>query len=186
MTTSLPPRKKANSTLDPLTLAINRVRGVALNQLANYGLWVRRNLSATNSAATAIDLNAMPELRERLELHLDRDREPTLMARASFGQSLPWLYLLDPEWTRAHLTSIFPREPDAIAFRRAAWISYVCFTRAYDDLLPLLEEEYRVGSKQRDGGRRQRRAWIRKAWRRARGSPAKLLLAWVSRIRAPG
>lgn len=135
--------EEATSTLDPLTLVLNRVRGVALNQLADYGLWVRRHLSASNPSAPVADFNDMPELRERLEMHLDRNREPTLMARTSYGQNLPWLHLLDPSWTQTHLAAIFPREEEATAFRRAAWISYVCFTRAYDDLLPVLEDEYR-------------------------------------------
>jgi hypothetical protein len=135
--------EEATSGLDPLTLSINRVRGVALNQLADYGLWVRRNLEATNRTAGPPDLDDMPELRKRLELHLDPTREPTLMARATYGQSLPWLHLLDPEWTRAHLMAIFPRDENAVAFRRTAWISFICFTRAYDELLPVLQEEYR-------------------------------------------
>ena len=135
--------EEAASTLDPLTLSLNRVRGVALNQLADYGLWVRRHLSGLNPDASAADFNEMPELRERLEIHLDRNREPTLMARTSYGQNLPWLHLLDHSWTQAHLAAIFPREEEATAYRRAAWVSYVCFTRAYDDLLPVLENEYR-------------------------------------------
>ncbi|MEY2485956.1 MAG: hypothetical protein QOH39_1604 [Verrucomicrobiota bacterium] len=134
---------EAASTTDPATLAINRVRGVALNQLADYGLWVRRHLAEENPAAPAADFNQMPELRDRLDLHLDRSREPTLMARTSYGRSLPWLYLLDPTWTQEHVLAIFPREEDAAKFRRAAWVSYVCFTRAYDNLLPVLEDEYR-------------------------------------------
>jgi hypothetical protein len=116
---------------------------MALNQLADYGLWVRSHLAEANPTSPAADFKDMPELRERLELHLDRSREPTLMARTSYGQSLPWLYLLDPGWTQAHLSVIFPREDEAIAYRRTAWISFICFTRAYDDLLPVLEDEYR-------------------------------------------
>ena len=143
--------EEATSTLDPLMLAINRVRGVALHQLADYGLWVRRNLAETNAAAATADLNGMPELRGRLELHLDRNREATVMARTTYGQSLPWLYLLDPAWTRAHILAIFPRDEDALAFRRAAWISYVCFNRAYDDLLPVLEDEYRWAARNATG-----------------------------------
>ncbi len=134
---------EAAATLDPATLAINRVRGVALNQLASYGLWVRRHLAEENPSVPAADFSQMPELRERLELHLDRNREPTLMARTSYGQGLPWLHLLDPAWTQAHLNAIFPRDENAAAFRRAAWTSYVCFTRAYDEMLLVLEEEYR-------------------------------------------
>lgn len=134
---------EAASSSDPVTLAINRVRGVALHQLASYGLWVRRHLARENPAAPPADFAQMPELRDRLERHLDRTREPTLMARTAYGQSLPWLHLLDSTWTQAHLVTIFPREEDATAFRRAAWISYICFTRAYDDLLPVLEDEYR-------------------------------------------
>jgi hypothetical protein len=135
--------EEADATFDPATLAINRVRGVALNQLASYGLWVRRHLAEENPSVPAADFSTMPELRERLESHLDRNREPTLMARTSYGQGLPWLHLLDPAWTQAHLTAIFPREENAAAFRRAAWTSYVCFTRAYDEMLPVLEKEYR-------------------------------------------
>jgi len=123
------------STLEPLMLAMNTVRGVALNLLTKYGLWVRRRLAHANPAAPAADFNTMPELRERLEIHLDRNREPTLMARTSYGQSLPWLHLLDPLWTEAYLTAIFPREKEALPLRRAAWISYACSTRAYDDML---------------------------------------------------
>lgn len=137
---------EAASTIDPATLAINRVRGMALHQLADYGLWVRRHLAEVNPDSPAADFRDMPELRERLELHLDRSREPTLMARTSYGQSLPWLYLLDPAWTRAHLAEVFPREVEAIAYRRTAWISFICFTRAYNDLLPVLEDEYRWGA----------------------------------------
>jgi hypothetical protein len=130
--------------MDALTVSINTVRGEAMHAVVRYGLWAQRHLRAPQEPSLAVQpsLDAMPEVREVLEAHLDVQREPSLAIRAVYGQWLPWLVALDSEWTRGNLARILPVEAGLHDWRDAAWDTYI-LGPAYDNLLEILGEEYR-------------------------------------------
>jgi hypothetical protein len=126
------------SGMDLVMLSINTVRGETMHALVDYALWLRRKL--TQDDLPAPDFTAMPEVRELLDAHLDLDREPSTAVRTIYGHHFPWLHLLDEKWASANLRRIFP-ENNAIGV--ATWAAYIVFNTSYDDLLPLLDAEYR-------------------------------------------
>src|SRR5439155_13354711 len=108
-----PERDQAAS--DPAGLSINSTRGVAVQAAVAYGLWCARNLGDSERS-----LAATPELRELLEEKLDLERERARAVRAVFGQYLPYLRQLDPDWTEDHLSLIFTPDEELESYRAAA------------------------------------------------------------------
>jgi hypothetical protein len=127
--------------MDPPTLAINSVRGKAMNALIAYAVWIRQTLDRLPERP-ATTLAVMPEVQQALEEHLDVERDQSLAIRSTYGRYLPWLHYIDPIWTRNSIPRIFPAEEPLAAYRAAAWDAYLTFCRPYDTLLPLLEQEY--------------------------------------------
>jgi hypothetical protein len=137
-------RRHGGDNMDPFTLSINTVRGVALNAVVRFALWVRRRQEAQGDAADlAQGFASTPGVQQLLERHLDLAVDPSLSTRAVFGRWLPWLHLIDPAWTRAHLGQIFPHDTAQRALRNAAWSAYVLYSGVFSDVLELLRDEYR-------------------------------------------
>jgi hypothetical protein len=127
---------------DPLTSAINSVRGTAMEATVQYALWLRREFEKLpdREKLLAQGFDAMPEAREVLEHHLDTATDPSLSIRSILGKRLPWLQGLDRRWAEENRPSIFPRgEPE---YWHAAWDTYVCYCPPYDDVLAWLADEY--------------------------------------------
>lgn len=133
--------REGGTNFDPATLALNSVRGRALHAAVFYGLWVRRQINADGETEPQ-GLDAMPELRDLLNAHLDPQREPSAAVRSVYGQFLPQLAYLDTGWVRDSSPQIFPREPELVHLRNAAWGAYVVFSRPYEDLFEILESDY--------------------------------------------
>lgn len=133
-------RSFVSPTPDPITTAINSVRGVALEMVVKYALWVSRSTPAAPTAARSFD--SMPEVREVLQERLDAATERTIAVRSVYGRFLPQLFWLDPEWTREHVWQIFPTDPELAEPRDAAWESFVLATPAYTDLFRALRTQY--------------------------------------------
>lgn len=133
--------KYGGSNMDPATLSINTVRGVAMHAVVNYALWVHRRLS--ESEPERANLAGMPEVAQVLEQHLDPTLDPSLAVRSVYGRAFPWLVLIDQEWAESKVDDVFPSEADAAGLWEAAWETYVIFTRPFDIVLPVLHEKYR-------------------------------------------
>ena len=131
----------ASSSID---LSINTVRGWAMHAVVQYALWIRRTIDKQPDAEIEIarGFEAMPEVREVLDAHLDPETEPSRAIRAVYGQWFPWLFLLDKQWARAAKDRIFPKSEDALRFFEAAWGSYIVFCNPYNNLFPVLRDEY--------------------------------------------
>jgi hypothetical protein len=136
------------SSLDPLTHAINSVRGVAMGTVVNYALWVANAFGKLENkdALLAQGFDAMPEVRRVLDRHLEIADEPSLAIRAVYGQRLPWLQLLDRKWAEQNTMRIFPRTE--LEFWHAAWDTYVCYCAAFDDVFDWLNNEYVFAAEQ--------------------------------------
>jgi hypothetical protein len=128
---------------DPVTQALNTVRGEAMQAVVRYALWVRRQIEKAedSEARLASGFIEMPEVREVLDTHLILDQEPSPAIRSVYGQWFPWLALLDSQWTRTNISRIFPRDVELQDYRVAAWCAYV-YNRPYDDVFDMLREEY--------------------------------------------
>ena len=71
-----------------------------------------------------------------------------MTSRAVFGQWFPWLVLIDTEWARNHVDTIFPESEEQLSFWVAAWITYVSYCAPYDQPLELLRDKYAFAIRQ--------------------------------------
>jgi predicted transcriptional regulator len=129
---------------DPVHIAINSARGTAMLAVTYYATWLRQHVERqrdlTSRAVRGFD--EMPEVREVLERRLDLSVEPTRAIRSVYGMRLPWIRLIDPEWTEQNLDKIFPESENERAFWEAAWFAYLTHCPAYDDVLDTLRKKY--------------------------------------------
>jgi hypothetical protein len=124
---------------DAYARAINSVRGYALEVAVQYGLWVRRQEEKAGRALPS--LQEMPELSRELEKRL-YDR--SIAVRSVYGRFLPWLLLIDKEWTERQLERVFPQEQTARVLRKAVWDAYVVYTPVYSNVFPSLRGQYQA------------------------------------------
>lgn len=122
-------------------LAINTVRGQAMNDLMLYFTWVQRHLvnEDENHVRTFKDA---PEAQEVLEAHLDRKRDPSLTIRSIYGQWSPWMQQGDLEWFVEHADQIFPLDPSSRDYWRAAWLPYINHNNAFPAVYVMLRKHY--------------------------------------------
>ena len=121
------------SNMDPMTLSLNVIRGDAMSAVIKYALWLHRTGLLTRGFTDA------PNIQEVLSRHLDAEVEPSQAVRAVYGRWLPWLFLVDREWTRGNLQKILGTD-STLAF--VAWETYVTYVRPFDDMLPELLDYY--------------------------------------------
>jgi hypothetical protein len=129
------------NNMEPTMIAINSVRGTALHAVIQYALWIFR--SSKNRGALA-SFKDMPKVKEALEKHLDRTREPSPSIHSTYGQFFPWLFLIDPTWAKATVDKIFPEQIDQLKFWDSAWGAYILFSGAYDNVFEDLKRKYEV------------------------------------------
>lgn len=139
--------------MDPLTLSLNTNRGAAMHTVIEYALWCRRELDSSEQDVSA-GFDLMPEVAQVLEIHLDRNLEPSLAIRAVFGRWLPWLLLIDENWTNEHLSLIFPDDPEADAFWWTAWSTYIVWCPPYDSVFRSLRKEYQEAVRRVPSGKK--------------------------------
>jgi hypothetical protein len=127
----------------PYDLAINSVRGTAMEAVALYALWCLRHLRPEAKEGTGPPvLDGIPEVREVLERHLDPALDSSAAVRSLYGRFLPWLVLLSAPWVAGHLPQLFPSDPDLGHLRDAAWDTYVIFCQPFDSVFEVVEGEY--------------------------------------------
>ena len=129
------------TNMDPLSLSINTNRGKAMHAAIRFGLWVRRHDQADHPEREAAGFDAIAELRDVLDAHLDPERDPSQAIRAVYGERLPWLVLLDPAWVKGSLERLFPNDPKQALLRAAVWETYLV-NALYDNVFDVLEPEY--------------------------------------------
>lgn len=136
-------REYGGDNMDPSMMSINTVRGEVFHTTIRFAFWVRRCLdSHLQTAPETRSFEEMSEVQEVLEAYLDPALEPSLTIRSVYGRWLPQLAHLDWAWTQANVGRIFPTEETEIALFRAAWESFVAFTRPHQKLLSLMLPYY--------------------------------------------
>ena len=128
------------SNMDPATLSLNTIRGVAFHGLIRYALWMRKH---NPEGSEKFVLDALPELKSVLELHLQVAHDPSLAVRSVYGRWFPAIVQLDGDWASMNVDAVFPEDEDSRPYRDAAWNAYVLLNRPYVDVLRILEREYR-------------------------------------------
>lgn len=131
-------KKDGGGNLDPMTLAINTVRGEAIHAVVNYGLWLARN----QSKDAPQHANKMPaEMQQVLDDHLDPSKDFSLAIRSVYGWRLPNLFYLNREWVVSNLEIIFPPQEEMRAFFMAALEGYIS-NNIYNDIFDTLKKVY--------------------------------------------
>jgi hypothetical protein len=129
------------TAFDPFTNSMNTPRGVAMEAVVRYALWVRsgfEKLQDNQSLAKGFD--AIPEAREILDLHLNPENDPSITIRTVYGQRAPWLHLLDEKWAQENTARIFTRNRPELW--HAAWDAYIGYSQPFDKVFDWLRGEY--------------------------------------------
>ena len=126
--------KDSEGGLDPMTLAINTVRGEAMHAVVNYGLWIARNLPDKS-----IEVKMPEEMEELLNKHLDIKQDPSLAIRSVYGWRLPNLHYLNKPWIEKNKEKIFAKDsPDYLL---AAWEGYLA-NNILKEVFSILKQQY--------------------------------------------
>lgn len=126
-------KRDGEGGLDPMTLAINTIRGEAMHGVINYGLWLARNNVSTGE-------NKMPkELSSLLDTHLDINKDPSLAVRSVYGWRLPNLFYLNKQWLEKNKEKIFDKKN--LEYLRAAWEGYLA-NNVLKEVVHILKQEY--------------------------------------------
>jgi hypothetical protein len=140
-----------------VTYAMNTVRGSAMRAAIRYAVWVRRGLEKQSNRqhTPARGFEKMEEVHKVLDLHLNKEQDPSLAVRSVYGENLPWLNYLDRTWLSQNVKHIFPVDEEFSVLRSVAWDAYILSCQPYNDMCKLLREEYdrainRIGQDLRD------------------------------------
>lgn len=133
-----------DSLTDPLSGALNTTRGQVTMTVMAYALWIRRHLEREGGLApeTPGGFESMPEVTAYLDRHLDPEQEPSACVRAVYGERLPHLVLLGPEWVTERRTVLFPHEPRLRELYAAAWEVYLQRNVLYTSVAEAIWPEY--------------------------------------------
>jgi hypothetical protein len=133
-----------------LDLALNVIRGKAVEALVRYALHVARTRPTKRESGGFSSSGSRLEskIKEKLTDKLDKEVDPSLAVHSLFGKYLPSLYYLDEDWTLAHLDDIFPRQSAMLEYWEAAWDGYLFGGQFFGYLYDLLKPYYRFAIEQ--------------------------------------
>jgi len=123
-------------------MAINTVRGIAMNAVIDYGLWYANKkfddiiLNDPSKAKLNMDVKKI------LEKHLDYTIDSSYTIRYIFGLNLNKLIYLDKKWIIEHINSIFPSEVEKQEYWEAAWSGYLDGNITNQISFKILREHY--------------------------------------------
>jgi len=98
-----PDEDRETSDAEPYSVAINSTRGVAMEALVHYAIWVRGGAVSAEGVAGFAD---MPEVEDMLNRHLDPSVDPSRAIRAVYGEWLFFLHKMSPTWVEEHLKDL--------------------------------------------------------------------------------
>ena len=124
-------------SFDASTVAINSIRGEAINAAINYGLWVAKNESPYAEG----EVRMPKELEDLLDSHLDINIDSSLAVRSVYGRRIPNLVYLNRPWVEKNKDVIFPSNTEPNYFV-SSFESYLS-NQIYDDVFNLLKDKYK-------------------------------------------
>ena len=118
---------------NPLTEAINTTRGRALENLVNFGLWVRRH----------DDKADVPEVKAILERRLSSEAEYplTLPEHAILGRLYRWIFDLNEKWAIARKSAFFPR--NNMRAWQEAFGNFLRWSRPYKPIFDEVRDDFK-------------------------------------------
>ncbi len=128
-------KRDSEGGLDPMTLAINTVRGEAMHAVVNFGLWTARNLSDKT-----IENKMTPAMQELLDRHLDSTQDPSLAIRSVYGWRVPNFSYLNGAWLEENKHKIFDKNSPEYLW--AAWEGYLA-NNVIKEVFTILKEQYK-------------------------------------------
>jgi len=134
-------------TMDPIRSSFNVVRGQAMRAAMAYLSW----LGTHRLVRPGVDaVEAAPEVFAVLEVHLQPERDPSAAIRSVYGEHLPFLLHLAPDWVQRRRESIFDH-PDTEAstdtertLGDAAWAAFVSMHGPSRTVFEVLADQYRA------------------------------------------
>jgi hypothetical protein len=116
---------------DRYNIIINTLAGLAIINLILYSLWLKENNKIK-------DLNSIPEVKGKLEYHLNK--QTSVIIHAVYGFYLHSLLYTDEHWTKDMITKIFPEY--RVEHFWGAWCAYVWANRPSYKVYSLLRDIY--------------------------------------------
>jgi hypothetical protein len=113
-------------------LARTSVRGLSIEAMVQYGTWVRRFDPE----------DALSELFEFFEQHLDPAVDPSPTVRTMYGRWLANLCWLDASWVADQLGSLFPHDPEHRNLWLGVWTGFLWPSAQWTTLDRLLLDEF--------------------------------------------
>jgi hypothetical protein len=107
-----PATERDTEERDPYSTAINSTRGVAMEAVMRYAMWVRQFYWVLEGVRGFSD---MPEVERVLTRHLDRTVDASQAIRAVYGEFLFALFQMNGDWFLAHYDELFPADQPALA-----------------------------------------------------------------------
>ncbi len=111
-------KRDGEGGFDPMTLAINTIRGEAMHAVINYGLWVARNLEDKT-----VEIKIPQKVTDVLDKHLDKNQDTSLAVHSIYGWRAPNISYLNKPWLEANKEKIFPK--DSPEYLLVAWEGYL-------------------------------------------------------------
>jgi hypothetical protein len=149
--------KYGGSNMDPSSLAINSVRGQAIENVIRYALWVARNQDPERKVQPTAQFDSTPEVASVLDDHVSAQSDPSYAVHSMFGQWFPLIHFLGSAWAEANVSDVFPSERAESLYWEAAWEAYVSFNPAYNSILPVLKDKYLLAVARQGGSEPDRK-----------------------------
>jgi hypothetical protein len=124
---------------DPITTAINRVRGVAAHAMFRFAWWIHNHLPTESGPLT---FDRMPEIRSGLDLVVN---DPSPAVHSVLGDWFRTMFFFDSQWTVKNIDAIFPEQPDLRNQWQASWRAFVDYDQPYDPAFDTLLPKYELG-----------------------------------------
>jgi hypothetical protein len=109
-----------------------------MHALLEYALWYAHYTRDKLPEERDID-RLEPRVKELLNEKLDKKNDPSEAVHSVFGQFLANLHYLNKQWLRDSIPLIFSKDP---RYWKAAWGTYISFSRVYTALYDLLRDQY--------------------------------------------
>ena len=135
------PGDERDPGFEATTRSLNCIRGEAMHAVMKYGRWLWQAWEKEGDKREH-SFDQLPEVRDVLERRLDCGVESTLTIRSIYGQYFPLLTYFDPAWAAGAVEAIFPEANRELWW--GAWIPYLQFGGAYDNVFRLLRGQYAV------------------------------------------
>ncbi|PIS42060.1 MAG: hypothetical protein COT24_05465 [Candidatus Kerfeldbacteria bacterium CG08_land_8_20_14_0_20_40_16] len=150
-------KQYGGKNMDPHTMSINTTRGEAFHALMRYALWCNQGLYSVVHKTKKID-RLVPEVKSKLEKHLDSFHDSSVAIRSVYGLYFPQLTYLNKDWLLKNIERIFPKEDKYAHLWRAAFETYL-INSLYRDTFKMMYENYTLAIERVDGSEEEMERW---------------------------